>query len=256
MAFTSLVSTAIWFPMLMHSLQVGVNNQMNCNEPGSLAATVSRHNEFLEMLQRSIADGLVGKMVMPDVAAQFQQAEMHHTNLPTWCASTDNVKEELLTNVHRLLYLYLLPICASQIWTLLRGYTHNSLIFYSKIMWLFSCGLSYNQSMLNIPFINASNSVPMPGFLESYSMAILLASSIFIPSGKVTEQTEETVQEQEQTDMKLAESQGTVMGGVSSMMHRTSTMDSVMSAASSVGSRLSTMAARISDRFQRMLSGF
>lgn len=256
-ALFSLVSTAIWMPKLISALQVHVTGMMNCHEPGSLPALATTHNNLLNMLQ-VITSGVtkpIMEMVMPGMTEQFQQAHIDHTQLPDWCASNAALESDLASNAKLMaLDAYLVSMLLSPVWSLAREYTRNLLVFFALMGFYARCVLAYNQSLLTVPFVHVSRSVPRPGFLEALCVAIVLSSAISIETGKIvpdkTEEEAEKEREQEQAAMQDLQSDGTVMGNVRSMMMRG------MSSLSSVSSQASEMAAQLSDRFQRQFSGF
>ena len=249
----SLASTAIWFPSLV--LHASVHAPLNCNESGSLAALASKHNNLLNMLQVITSNGFTEKileMVMPHFAEQLQQAAVPDVQLPTWCTRNESLTTALLINAHVVLYLYVLSIAVNQAHTLWRGYTHNSWVFCSKIMWLARCIFSYDQAILNFPFVKVSRSLPLPGMLEAVTMATLLASAVLVDYPKAPTQ-KLAIAEPTQASMGLAASQGTVVMGAANSM--TSTASSISSVVSSLDTSFSLSRRRFSDAFQRMISG-
>lgn len=253
----ALVSTAIWFPLLMNALQVDVQAPANCTQRGSFAALASKHNGLVNMLQVIASNGFTEKileMAMPHFATQLASAAVPHAALPAWCTSNEVLAANLVTNEQLVLYLYLITIGANVGRTMCKGFTHNSFVSYSKIMWVARCIFAYDQAILHLPFIHVQRSLPLPNFLESLTMATVLASSVLVNAEDVGQQEATTSVAAEATShtMRSAESQGAVMGAVDSMVSMASSISSV---ASSVESRLSVASRRVSDAFQRMLSG-
>ena len=186
-ALAALGSTAIWMPRLIDALKVEITGLMNCGEEGSLTALAGAHNNLLNILQvltSGVTESII-EMVMPGMVNQFDQTHIPDTPQPDWCTSDAKLAADLVYNAKvMILYNYLAFMALSPIWTLLRGYTHNSFVFYAQMTFYARCILSYNQSLLTVPFVHVSRSVPRKGFLEALCVAIVLSFAICILTGK------------------------------------------------------------------------